>query len=120
MNFIELPCFSRRWATLGLNDENDLAAVQIAIMSGPKTCPTIKGTGGIRKLRFAPARWNTGKSGAARVLYVYFEEYGMVLLCLVNGKSEVDNISDAVKQHLNVLVREAKAELRRRYAGKLK
>jgi len=83
-----------------------------------KAAKPIKGTNGIRKLRFAPQRWKSGKSGATRVLYVHFQEYALVILCLVYGKSEVGNISDAVKRYLNKLVRDTEHELRRRYSGK--
>jgi len=64
-------------------------------------------------MRFAPATWRVGKSGAVRVLYVYFKEFGIVLLCLAYGKGEVANISDAVKKYLNTLVDEQERELRR-------
>jgi hypothetical protein len=118
LDFLELPVFTKRWKSLQLDEENDLLALQVMIMTAPKKAKPLSGTSGLRKLRFAPARWNTGKSGAARVLYVYFEEYGLVLLCLIYGKNEVDEISDAVKRRLNVVIKEIKRELRRRYSGK--
>lgn len=114
LDFIELPVFTRRWEQLGLDDEQDLEALQLFIMLNPKGARPIPGTKAIRKMRFAPLRWKIGKSGAARVLYVYFEEFGMVLLCLAYGKTEVENISPAVKQYLNKLVDEQERELRRR------
>lgn len=113
LDFIELPQFTARWEKLDLDDENDLCMLQLFVMADPKGSPPIEGTNGIRKFRFAPARWNVGKSGAARVLYVYFEEFGVVLLCLIYGKGEIDNISRAVKRYLNRLVAEVEAELRR-------
>lgn len=68
-----------------LTDE-DLAALQIAIMCRPRAGDLISGTGGLRKLRFAPGGWKSGKSGALRVCYVFLEKYGMVLLCLAFSK----------------------------------
>ena len=117
LNFVELPAFTRRWEALGLDDDQDLSALQIFVMLGPKRHAIVKGTQGLRKLRFAPQRWNCGKSGAARVLYVYFERYGMVLLCLVYAKNEVDTISNAVKQYLNTLVQEIECELAQRFSA---
>jgi len=114
LDFIELKCFTRRWKEIGLDDEGDLTALQLAIMTDPKGCPPIQGTHGMRKLRFAPPRWKTGKSGAARVLYVYFEEFGIVLLCFVFKKGEADTISPNVKKYLNQLIAEQEQELRRR------
>jgi hypothetical protein len=55
-----------------------------------------------------------GKSGALRVLYVYFEQFGIVVLALVYAKSEADDISDAGKKHLNLLLGDIEFELRRR------
>jgi hypothetical protein len=115
LDFIELPSFTKRWAELGLNDEADLTELQLQIMDEPKRAPVVRGTNGIRKLRFAPARWNVGKSGAARVLYVYFERFGVALLCLVFRKNEADDISDAVKARLSKLIVEIGSELERRH-----
>jgi hypothetical protein len=119
LDFIELKQFTKRWEDLGLNDEEDLTALQLMIMVHPKGGDVITGTGGLRKIRFAPADWNAGKSGAARVLYVYFEEFGIVLLCLVYGKNEVSAISDGVKKLLAKMIVEIEDELRRRRAIKL-
>lgn len=114
VDFIELAPFTRRWAKLGLDDEDDLLQLQLSIMDDPKAAPVIRGTSGLRKLRFAPTRWKVGKSGAVRVLYTHFEEFGVVLLCLVYGKNEAGNISDAVKLQLNKQIAEAERELQRR------
>lgn len=117
LDFIELRPFTKRWAELELDDEDDLTALQLIIMARPKAGAVIKGTNGLRKLRFAPSRWQSGKSGAARVLYVHFEEYGIVLLCLAFRKNETDDISDAVKEYLNDRIEEIEEELHRRYGG---
>jgi hypothetical protein len=114
LNFIELRPFTKRWAELGLDAEDDLTALQLIIMGSPKAGAVIKGTRGLRKLRFAPPRWHSGKSGAARILYVYFETHGIVLLCLAFRKNEADDISEAVKSHLNDRIDEIEVELRRR------
>ena len=115
LEFIELSAFTKRWAKLGLDDEGDLSALQLSIMAAPRKAKVVKGTDGIRKMRFSPPRWRVGTSGAVRVLYVHFEELGIVLLCLAYGKNEVDDISDAVAKQLNSLVREIRQELRRRH-----
>jgi hypothetical protein len=109
-----LPQFTKRWEKLGLDDEDDLTALQLAIMAGPKAWPVVRGTLGLRKLRFTPERWKSGKSGGARILYRYFESFGIVLLRLVYGKDEVANISPVVKKYLNKLIREVERELERR------
>lgn len=77
--------------------EDDIAAIEIAIMAGLSRAPVIQGTGGLRKLRFVPERWNTGKSGAARVLFVYFADVWSVMMVAAYKKSEYDNISNSAK-----------------------
>src|SRR5205085_9439991 len=77
LRFIELKTFSDAWRELKLDDD-DLAALQILIMRNPQGQPGLAGTGGLRKMRFAPARWKRGKSGAARVGYAYLQPYATV------------------------------------------
>jgi hypothetical protein len=108
-----LPLFTKRWNALGLDDEGDLTALQLLIMANPTAAPAIRGANGIRKMRFAPPRWNTGKSGATRVLYVYYEQLGIVVLALIYAKGEADNISEAGKARLSRLVTELEIELRK-------
>jgi hypothetical protein len=114
LHFIEVPGFTKAWDALGLDDEDDLMALQLLIMSQPKAAPVISGTGGLRKLRFAPARWNTGTSGAARVCYVYFEKYGIVLLVCVYDKHKQDDLSDAGKKIIRDYIRREKRALDQR------
>jgi hypothetical protein len=114
LEFIELPVFTKRWKELGLDDEADLSELQWKLMGEPTMGKPIQGAHSIRKTRFSPKKWKTGKSGATRVLYVYFERVGFILLCLIYGKSEVDDISPAVKRELNRLVDDVAQELDRR------
>lgn len=114
LDFISLPAFDKRWKKLGLNQEEDLQALKISIMANPKGAPIIRGTGGIRKARFSSDSWPTGLSGGVRVLYKSFDDYNILLLCLVYAKNEQDNISDSVKQELHKIVREVEKELARK------
>ncbi|HTU25790.1 MAG TPA: hypothetical protein VMF30_10350 [Pirellulales bacterium] len=116
LDFVELPAFTRRWENLGLDDEEDLTALQFLIMLGPKAAPVIPGTRAIRKIRFAPPKWNVGKSGACRVLYVCFERFRVVLLAVVYDKHERDDISASEKRILNNIVDVIEAELKIRYS----
>ena len=52
------------------------------------------------------------------MLYVHFEEFGIVLLCLIYGKNEQSNISVDVKKQLNRLISEQKKQLHRRFHDK--
>ena len=67
-SFAQVVVFVARWRKLRLTDE-DLQALERQIAADPDAGDVMRGTGGVRKLRFAPPSWNTGKSGAARVCY---------------------------------------------------
>ncbi len=111
LHFVELDEFRDDWTALKLDVEHDLFALQMSIMSDPKAPPVIEGTGGLRKLRFAPARWGTGKRGAVRVCYVYFEEHWTVLLVVAYGKKEKDDLSQSEKREIKKYIEQSKSWL---------
>jgi hypothetical protein len=104
VHFVELDEFRDDWRRLGLDVERDLWALQVLIMSDPDGPPVIRGTGGLRKIRFAPERWNVGKSGAVRVCYVYFPEHWTVLLVMAYGKNEKDDLSRDEKEGIRTYI----------------
>ena len=81
-------------------------------MHQPSAAPIIRGTGGARKIRFAPASWHAGKSGSVRVIYAYFEQLQTVLLITAYGKKEQGNISDAEAKMIKALLERAFEQLR--------
>ncbi len=107
LHFVELDEFSQDWESLGLNLDDDMWALCTAIMLSPDGAPIIKGTGGLRKLRFAPAAWKTGKSSAVRVCYAYFPKHWTVLLVMAYGKNVSETITAAekrgIKQYLEAV-----------------
>jgi hypothetical protein len=111
LNFVELRPFTRTWSDLELDDERDLAELQLEIMAAPRHWPVVKGTGGLRKMRFAPTKWRRGKSGALRVCYVYFEAHGIILLAIVYPKSEQDDLSDDDKATIRHIVERIEKQL---------
>lgn len=111
LRFVHLPPFVRAWKDLRLDDE-DLQALEIMIMLNPTRHPVVQGTGGLRKLRFAPARWGTGKSGAARIGYVYLQEHGTVLLAIAYSKDEKDDLTPDEKGTIRGLIQEIEMEFR--------
>lgn len=44
-SFIEVPLFSKRWAEIGLGDD-ELLALQIMLLKDPTSGPVMEGTGG--------------------------------------------------------------------------
>ena len=107
--FVELKPFTTAWADLGLGEE-DLTALQIAIMMGPQDHPVVQGTGGLRKMRFAPRKWKKGKSGAARVGYVYLENHGTVLLVIAYAKDEQDDLTAEERKIIRSLIQRIEHE----------
>ena len=106
--FIETNIFSKCWSELGLDDES-LRAMQSYIVKNPSAGKVIKGTGGLRKLR-----WNlsdTGKSGGIRALYVHFIQHEKIFLINCYGKSKKDTITDKEKAIYKALIDAIKEEL---------
>ena len=83
--FVELPLFRSKWDDLGLND-SDLRRLQMELLEDPKVGDVMKGTGGVRKMRFAFE--HRGKSGGARVIDVDFEVYEKIYLLTAYTKTK--------------------------------
>jgi hypothetical protein len=94
LRFVEIEPFPRLWADTKLEDQ-DLQILQIGIMAGPTDHPVIPGSNGLRKLRFSTPKNNTGKRGAFRVYYSYFEDYGIVLLMAILAKNRQRDLTKA-------------------------
>ncbi|HET6251329.1 MAG TPA: hypothetical protein VFE47_26835 [Tepidisphaeraceae bacterium] len=52
LTFLYSAGFVREWDRQGLDDE-DLQALEDAIQKSPESAPVMRGTGGLRKMRFA-------------------------------------------------------------------
>lgn len=100
-SFIELPLFRSKWEDLGLTD-SDLRKLQSELLSDPKVGDVIRGTGGVRKMRFAFE--HRGKSGGARVIYVDFEVYEKIYLLTAYTKKEKENLSQEECNDLRRLI----------------
>ena len=99
--FVELPIFQSKWEKLGL-DDNDLKRLQEQLLADPKVGAVMKGTGGVRKMRFAYE--HRGKSGSIRVIYVDFEIYEKIYLLTAYSKNEKDNLTDKEREELRQLI----------------
>ena len=107
MTFRHMPAFVSEWKRMRLPDE-DLQALERQIMDRPDSGSVMSGTGGVRKMRFAPPSRHGGKSGATRVCYVVFVDFVCYVL-LIFPKNEKANLSAkdkaAVKQGVDALRR---------------
>lgn len=113
--FIESSWFMKDWKSLGLDVEVDLACLQMSIMCDPRSGEIVRGTGGLRKMRFSPPGWDKGKSGALRICYCYYEEFGNVLLLLVYPKNVKDDLSSAERKAAKQIIDSHQSLLTKHY-----
>lgn len=99
--FVTLPSFDVKWKHLGLN-EDDKSRLEQELLENPKIGPVMKGTGGVRKMRFAFQ--DRGKSGSTRVIYVDFEVYEKIFFVDVYQKSDKDNLTKAERNAMKDVV----------------
>jgi hypothetical protein len=111
--FIHLDLFDEEWRDLGLSD-TDLVELLGSILAGPDRPPVVRGGEGIRKIRFAPSRARRGKSGAYRVGYVRFPEFGFILLVTVWGKNDKSDLSAADRIAIAALIKDIRTKLSER------
>ena len=105
LTLIQLSTFASKWSKLRLTDE-DLQSLESMLIENPEAGSVIAGTGGLRKLRFAPPSWHTGKRGATRVIYAFIVEGQAVFLFTLYGKNEQSDLSaDEKKRFRQVLER---------------
>lgn len=73
-------------------------ALEEALLENPEAGALVPATGGVRKLRFALA--GGGKSGGARVLYVYMKSACRVVFLLAYPKNVRETLSQGEKNAL--------------------
>ena len=98
--FIETPLFTADWRHYGLSDD-DLQALQRSLTAEPTAGPVERGTGGVRKVRFAPR--GRGKSGAFRACYFPVPERALIVLFVMYGKNDKAGLSAAERAAARVL-----------------
>lgn len=113
LTFLHHPEFVDDARDLGFTLE-DQRAVELQILRNPTAAPVMAGTGGLRKMRFAPPSWRTGKSGGTRVCYVLYAMFDTVLLVTVFSKSDRANLSPAGRRAAKEIVRVIAQELESR------
>jgi hypothetical protein len=82
MEFIELASFTEEVQAIGA--EESLRKLQVELLANPEKGDLIQGTGGFRKVRMnLPGR---GKSGSARIIYLYLKTRNCILWPIFTGK----------------------------------
>ncbi|MDN3030102.1 MAG: type II toxin-antitoxin system RelE/ParE family toxin [Candidatus Tisiphia sp.] len=90
ISIVELPEF-QKFVKDYLSEKECMEIINY-IAANPNQGNIIRGTGGIRKLRFALTN-NKGKSGGMRIIYFYHNENMPVFLITGFIKSKMENIS---------------------------
>src|SRR5258707_10228382 len=110
LTLIQLSTFAAKWSKLALTDE-DLQALESLLIENPHVGAVIPGTGGLRKIRFAPPSWHSGKRGASRVISAYIAIGEVVYLFTLYAKNEQSDLTPDEKE----IFRKVLLRLRARY-----
>lgn len=105
MEFIETSVFTKRITEY---PDDDYRLLQKELALNPKAGKVIKGTGGLRKIR-----WNTpgkGKSGGLRVIYYNLTE-NTILMVFAFRKNEAENITDEEAKMLRAMTQKIKEQI---------
>lgn len=110
LTLIQLSTFASKWSKLKLTDE-DLRSLEEMLIANPEAGSVIPGTGGLRKIRFAPPSWHVGKRGASRVIYAFIVRGQAVYLFTLYGKNEQSDLTSDEKK----IFRQVLERLRQQY-----
>mgnify|MGYP005857149935 FL=1 len=95
MEFFETPIFTKLIQKL-ISDEG-YHLLQLQLSMRPESGNVIKGSGGIRKIRWSGS--GRGKRGGIRVIYYYFTEDEQIYMLYAYPKSKKDDLTaDQIKQ----------------------
>lgn len=98
---VETKAFSAE--AKGRMKPKEVGALIDVLADEPETGDVIRGTGGLRKIRFAVA--GRGKSKSVRVVYYFYNDTMPVFLMTVFAKNEKDNLSKAQRNALAKVAR---------------
>ena len=105
MTIIETPIFTRLLKP-SLSDD-DYRELQNLLISRPEAGNVMRGSGGIRKLRWAGS--GRGKRGGVRVIYYWFSQKETILMLFIYPKKKQDDLtSEQLKTLKAIVVREFK------------
>ena len=98
LTVVETALFSKLWPAYWSEEERGAFASYLA--EHPDVGDVIRGTGGLRKVRWSRA--GSGKSGGVRIIYFALNEAGELVLLMIYAKSERDNMT--AKQLLEIKI----------------
>jgi hypothetical protein len=99
---VETSVFTRR--VLKLMSDEDYRELQQMRVGDPERGAIIRSSGGLRKIRWA--RPGRGKRGGVRAIYYWARSREILLMLLVYGKNEQDDLTPEQLRVLKSLVEE--------------
>lgn len=102
MQFLETPIFTR--AVRATLSDDEYRALQGALMLRPEQGTLIKGSGGLRKVRWAAK--GAGKRGGARIIYYWDKVSEVFYMLYAYPKTAQDDLTPEQLRVLRRLVRE--------------
>lgn len=108
MRFIEEVNFTK---AIQRFSDNDYALFQKDLALYPEQGDLIRGTGGFRKARMGFPSVGIGKSGGARVIYLYVPQQETIYLVIIYGKSQKKDLSQAEENILRKIADEIRGSL---------
>ena len=102
MRFVETPIFTK--VITALLDDDSYRGLQAALMRRPEQGPTIGGTHGARKVRWARA--GAGKRGGIRVIYYWAVREAAFYMLYAYAKNEQGDLTPNQARVLAALIRE--------------
>ena len=102
MLFVETPVFTKQ--VRALLDDDEYRALQAALLLRPEQGALIRGSAGLRKIRWGPK--GRGKRGGLRVIYYWDAARESCYMLFVYGKTEQGDLTPAQVRALARVVRE--------------
>ena len=106
LEFVYLALFER--TRKGVLTDAEVKAVEDELLANPRAGAVMVNTGGVRKVRAAQEQ--RGKSGSARVAYLYVEEQATVYFILAFPKNVQGNLTAEQKKQVRAVVAAIKGE----------
>jgi hypothetical protein len=88
--------------------ETDFQALEERLIDNPRVGVVERGTGGVRKLRVASS--GRGRSGGARVIYLFVASRGRAYLLFVYPKNQKASLTSAERNQLKWLTEQLEKE----------
>jgi len=98
----ETSVFTRRVEKL--LDRESYRLLQLRLATEPECGDLIRGTGGLRKVRWQGS--GRGKRGGVRVIYYWAQGPEIILLLVIYGKNEQDDLTPDQRKILKAIVEE--------------